>query len=90
MSTQANYLHLRRDIYQLERNQRAATRLAKGVREPTYEEGFRAHKFHIRGKRKLRNDAALTHKMINGQIDPQATHLLKFSRRPISINHTNC
>ncbi len=65
MSTQVNYLHLKRDIYHLERTQRAGTRLAKGVREPTYEEGFRTLKLHILGKRKLRNDAALIHRMIN-------------------------
>ncbi len=66
----------------LERIQRAATRWVKGLRGLTYEERLQALKLQPLGKRRLKNDLVLTHKILYNHIDLDATQLFKFSRRP--------
>ncbi len=51
----------------------------KGSREP--EERFQALKLQPLGKRRLRNDLVLTHKILCSHKDLDATQLFKFSRR---------
>ncbi len=72
---QANYPFLKKDIYHLERIQRAATRWVKGFRDLSYEERLKALE-----KISIRNDFVLTHKIIYNQFDLEATQLSKFSR----------
>ncbi len=79
---QANCQNLKKDIYHLERIQRAATRWVKGRRDLSYEERPRELKLQSLEKRRIRNDLVLTHKIMFHQIDLQASKLFKFSRRP--------
>ncbi len=79
---QANCPYLKKDIIHLERIQRAETRWVKGLRGLRYEERLQALKLQPLGKRRLRNDLVLTHKIIHNYIDLDATQLFKFSRRP--------
>ncbi len=79
---QANCPYLIKGINQLERIQRAATRWVKGLRGLTYKERLQALKLQPLGKRRLRNDLVLTHKILYNHIDLVATQLFKFSRRP--------
>ncbi len=62
--------------------ERAATRWVKGLRGLSYEERLRELKLLSLGKRRVRNDLVLTHKITFHQIDLEASKLLKFSRRP--------
>ncbi len=78
----ANCPYLKMDINHLERIQRAATQWVKGLRGLTYEERLQALKLQPLGKRRLRNDLVLTHKILNNHIDLDATQLFKFSTRP--------
>ncbi len=66
---QANCPYLKRNIYHLERIQRAATRWVKGLRGLTYEELLQALKLQPLGKRRLRNDLVLPHKILRNHID---------------------
>ncbi len=79
---QANCSCLEKDINHLKIIQRAATRWVKGLRGLTYEERLQALKLQPLGKRRLRNDLVLTHKILNNHVDLDATQLFKFSRRP--------
>ncbi len=53
--------NLKKDKYHLERMQRAATRLMKGLRDLYYEERLKALKLQSLEKRRIKNDLALTH-----------------------------
>ncbi len=79
---QANCPYLIKDIIHLERIQRAATRWVKGLRSLTYEERLQALKLQPLGKRRLRKDLVLTHKILYNYIDLKAAQFFKFSRRP--------
>ncbi len=79
---QANCPYLKKDIHHLERMQEAATRRVKDLAGFTNEERVKAVKLQSLGKRWLRSDLVLTHKIIYNRIDLEATHLFKFSRRP--------
>ncbi len=46
------------------------------------EEWLKTLKLQCLEKRRIRNDLILTHKIIYNKIDPEATQLFKFSRRP--------
>ncbi len=61
---------------------RAATRRMKGLRGLTYEERLQALKLQPQGKRGLRKDLVLTHKILYDHTNLRATQLFKFSRRP--------
>ncbi len=79
---QANCPYLKKDIYHLERIQRAATMWVKGLRDLSYEERLRELKLLSLEKRRIRNDLVLTHKIMLHHIDLEASKLFKFSRRP--------
>ncbi len=79
---QANFPYLKKGMSHLEGIQRAATRSVKGPRCLTYEERLQALKLQPLGKRRLRNDWVLTHKILYNHIDLDATQWFKFSRRP--------
>ncbi len=79
---QANCPYLKKDIYHLERIQRAAARWVKSLRDLSYEERLRGLKLQSLEKRRIRNDLVLTHKIMFHQIDLEASKLFKFSRRP--------
>ncbi len=79
---QANCPYLKKDIYHLERIQRAATRWVKGLRDLSYEERLRELNLQSLEKRRIRNDFVLTPKIMFHQIDLEASKLFKFSRRP--------
>ncbi len=79
---QANCPYLKKDINHLERSQRAATRWLKGFKGLAYEERLQALKLQPLGKRRLRNDLVLTHKILYNHIYLDATQLFTFSRRP--------
>ncbi len=79
---QANCPYLKKDINHLERIQRAAKRWVKGLRGLTYEERLQALKLQPPGKRRLRNDLVLAHKILYNHIYPDAAQLFKFARRP--------
>ncbi len=68
-------------MHHLERIQWAATRWVKGFRGLTYEERLQALKLQPLGKRRLRNNLVLTHKILSNYIDLDATQLFRFSRR---------
>ncbi len=76
---QANCPYLKKDIYHLERIQRAARRWVKGLRDLSYEERLKLQSLE---KRRIRNDLVLTHKIIFHQFDLDASKLFKFSRGP--------
>ncbi len=61
---QANFPYLKNYINHLERIGRAATRWVKGLRGLTYLERLQALKLQSLGKRRLRNDPVLTHKIL--------------------------
>ncbi len=79
---QVNCPYLIKDIYHLERIQRAAMRWEKGLRDLSYEERLRELKLQSLEKRRIRNDLVLTHKIMFHQIDLEASKLFKFSRIP--------
>ncbi len=79
---QAKCPYLKKDKNHLERIQRTATRWMKGLRGLTYEERLKALKQQPLEKRRLRNDLALTHKILYSQKYLEATQLSKFPRRP--------
>ncbi len=81
-AAQANCPYLKKGINHLERIQRAAKRWVKSLGGLTYEEQLQTLKLQPLGKRRLRNDLVLTHKILHNHIDQDATQLLKFSRRP--------
>ncbi len=66
---QANCPYLKKDIYHLERIQRAAKRWVKGLRDRSYEERLRVLKLQSLEKIRIRNDLVLTHKIMFHQID---------------------
>ncbi len=70
---QANCPYLKKDIYHLERIQRAATRWVKGLRDVSYEKRHRELKLQSLEKRRIRNDLVLTHKIMFHQIDLEAS-----------------
>ncbi len=61
---QANCPYLKKDIYHLERIQRAATRWVKGLRGLSYEERLKELQLQSVEKRRIRNNLVLTHKII--------------------------
>ncbi len=79
---QANCPYLKKGTNYLERILRSATWCVKGLRGLTYEERLQALKLQTRGKRRLRNDLVLVHRILYNHIDLDATQLFKFSRRP--------
>ncbi len=81
-ANQANCPYLKKDIYHLERTQRAAMRWVKGLRDLSYEERLKELKLQSLEKRRIRVDLMLTRKIIFHQIDLEASKLFKFSRRP--------
>ncbi len=80
--TMINCPYLKKDTYHLVRIQRAATRWVKGLSRLIYGERLQTLKLQPLGKRRLRNDLVLTHKILYNHIDLDATELCKFSRRP--------
>ncbi len=78
----ANCPYPKKDIYHLERIQRAATRWVKSLRDLSYEERLKELKLQSLEKRGIRNDLVLTHKIIFHEIDLEASKLFKYSRRP--------
>ncbi len=86
---QANCPYLKKDITHLERTQRAATRWVKGLRGLTYEERLQALKLQPLGKKRLRNDLVLTHKILYNHIDLDAiVQVLQKARTKMIINKT--
>ncbi len=79
---QANCPYLKKDIYHLERIQRAATRWVKGLMNLSYEVRLKDPKLQYLEKRRIRDDLVLTHMIMFHQIDLEASKLFKFSRRP--------
>ncbi len=65
---QASCPYLKTDIYHLERIQRAATRLVKGLRDLNYEERLKALKLQSLEKRRIRKHLGPTRKIIYNQI----------------------
>ncbi len=61
--------YLEKDIYHVERIQRAATRWVKGLRDLSYEDRLKELKLQSLEKRRISNDLVLTHKIIYNQID---------------------
>ncbi len=90
---QANCSYLKKDINQLESIQRAATRWVKGLRGVTYEERLQALKLQPLGKRMLRNDLVLPHKIRYNHIDLDVTQLFEkryFNRYDVNAwSHNN-
>ncbi len=79
---QANCPYLKKDIKHIDRMQRVATRWVKGLRGLTYEKRLQVLKLQPLGKRRLRHDLVLNHKILCNHIALDATQLFKFSRRP--------
>ena len=74
--------YLARDIESLERIQRAATRMVKGLRHLPYEDRLqRLNLFSLR-RRRLRGDLILAYNIWRGRVDLPADHLLHSSLRP--------
>ncbi len=65
----ANALTLRADINQLERAQRLATRLVRGLRHVPYEERLRQLNPFLLERRRLRADLILAFKIFKGEVD---------------------
>ncbi len=61
---QVNCLYLKKDIYHLERIQRAATMWVKGFRGLNFEKRLKALKLQFLEKRRLRTNLVLTHKIL--------------------------
>ncbi len=72
----------KKDINHLERIQRASTRWVKGLRGLNFEERLNALKLQLLEKIRIRNDLALTRRILYNQIDLEENQLFKFSRRP--------
>ncbi len=66
---EANAPTLRVDINQLERVQRLATRLVRGLRQVPYEERFRHLNLFSLERRRLRADLILAFKIFKGEVD---------------------
>ncbi len=79
--TYQNCPYLKKDIYHLERMQRAARRWVKSLRDPYYEDRVKELKLKSLEKRRIRNDLVLTYKTKYNQIDRETSQLFKFSRR---------
>ncbi len=65
----ANAPALRADINQLERIQRLATRLVRGLRHVRYEHRLRQLNFFSLERRRLRADFILASKLVKGEVD---------------------
>ncbi len=76
----ANRPYLKKDIYHLERIQRAATRWVKGLRDLNYEDRLKELKLQSLKKRRIRNDLILTHKIMYNKINIEASQPFNFSR----------
>ncbi len=66
---EANGPTLRADINQLERVQRLATRLVRGLRHVPYEKRLRQLNFFSLKRRRLRADLVLAFKIFKGEVD---------------------
>ncbi len=66
---EANPPTLRADINQLERVQRLATRLVRGLRHVPYEERLRQLNLFSQERRRLRADLILAFKIFKGELD---------------------
>ncbi len=66
---EANAPTRRADINQLERVQRLATRLVRGLRHMPYEERLRKLNLFSLERRRLRADLVLAFKFFNGEVD---------------------
>ncbi len=83
-SIQVNCPYLKKDIYHLERIQRAATRWVKGLRDLSYEDRLRKLKLQSLEKSRIRNVLVLTHKIMFHQINLEASKL--FTKKVITKN----
>ncbi len=66
---EANAFTLRADINQLERVQRLATQLVRGLRHESYEERLRKLNFFSLERRRPRADLILAFKIFEGEVD---------------------
>ncbi len=66
---QASSPYLRRDIILMERIQRLAARMVKGIRELPYEERFRRLNIFSLERRRLRGDLILAYNIFHGRLD---------------------
>ncbi len=64
MHIQANFPYLKKDIYHIERIQRAATRWVNGLRGLNNEDRLKELKLQSLEKRRIKNDLIRTHKII--------------------------
>ena len=94
--------HLKKDIECLERIQRKATKLVKGLKRKSYEERLNVLKLHSLQQRRLRGDLIEAYKIFTGRerVDSQlflratayavSTHMLSQFRPSVrlSVRHT--
>ncbi len=78
---EANAPTLRADINQLERVQRLATRLVRGLRYVPYEETLRQLNLFSLERRRLRADLILAFKIFKGEVDLNPSEFFLRSHR---------
>ncbi len=74
---QASSPYLRRDIALIERIQRLATRMVKGMRELPYEDRLRRQKIFSPERRRLRGDLILAYNILHGRLDLPTAEFLE-------------